>query len=109
MAAGENQVTDVKFYTVTGSRIPLTEVVSDLKEYPVLLQVNGDRTFALNFTDEFKVQRDVSNDITEEEHFYDFANGVGLKDYEKFFYSNLSHQVMKSLPNKRDGKEMSAQ
>jgi hypothetical protein len=45
----------VKFYTVTGSRIPLTEIVNDLKEYPVLLQLNGDRTFALNFTDEFKV------------------------------------------------------
>jgi len=99
-AADKNKVTDVKFYTITGSRIPLTEIVGDLKEYPVLLQVNGDRTFALNFTDEFKVQRDVSNDIHEEEHFYDFAKGVGLKDYEKFFYSNLSHHVMKALPKK---------
>ena len=49
----------------------------------------------------------MSEDIQEEEHFYDFAKGVGLKDYEKFFYSNLAHQVMKGLPNKQDGKEMS--
>lgn len=58
--------------------------------------------FALNFTDEFKITRTVSNDIKEEEHYYDFAKGVGLKDYEKFFFSNFSHHLQHALPQKKE-------
>ena len=36
-ASSDNKVTNVQFYTITGSRIPLSERVSDLREYPVLL------------------------------------------------------------------------
>ena len=32
-----NKVQDAEFYTVTGSRIPLSETISDLQEYPILL------------------------------------------------------------------------
>lgn len=45
-----NSVKNVQFYTVTGSRLPLSEQVNDLKEYPILLQINNDKTFALNFS-----------------------------------------------------------
>ena len=94
----QNKVNDIKFYTITGSRIPLSEAVGDLREYPILLQVNGDKVFALNFTNEFKVTRETSNNIKEEEHYYDFAKGVGLNDYEKFFFSNFAHHMQHALP-----------
>ena len=100
--SSNNNVTNVQFFTITGSRIPLSERVSDLREYPVLLQVNNDKVFALNFTDEFKVEREASNDIKEEEHYYDFAKGVGLKDYEKFFFPNFAHHVQHALPQKKE-------
>ena len=45
-----NSVKNVQFYTVTGYRLPLSEQVNDLKEYPILLQINNDKTFALNFS-----------------------------------------------------------
>ena len=45
-----NSVKNVQFYSVTGSRLPLSEQVNDLKEYPILLQINNDKTFALNFS-----------------------------------------------------------
>ena len=50
MQSEGNSVKNVQFYTVTGSRLPLSEQVNDLKEYPILLQINNDKTFALNFS-----------------------------------------------------------
>ena len=67
---------------------------------PFLKSINNDKVFALNFTDEFKVERETSNDIKEEEHYYDFAKGVGLKGYEKFFFPNFAHHMQHALPRK---------
>ena len=58
--------------------------------------------FALNFTDEFRAEREVSNDIKEEEHYYDFAKGVGLKGYEKFLFPNFAHRMQHALPQNKE-------
>ena len=98
MKSEGNSVSNVQFYSITGSRLPLSEQVTDLKEYPVLLQINNDKTFALNFSDQFKVNRDESRDIKHEEHYFDFAKGVGLRGYEKFFFPNFAHRLQHALP-----------
>ena len=67
----------------------------------MILQVNNDKTFALNFSDKFSVNRGESRDIKLEEHYYDFAKGVGLKGYERFFFPNFAHRMQHALPRTR--------
>lgn len=67
----------------------------------MILQVNNDKTFALNFSDKFFVDRGESRDIKLEEHYYDFAKGVGLKGYERFFFPNFAHRMQHALPNNK--------
>ena len=67
----------------------------------MILQVNNDKTFALNFSDKFQVDRGESRDIKLEEHYYDFAKGVGLKGYERFFFPNFAHRMQHALPNNK--------
>jgi len=81
LAAKENKIETVEFFTITGSRIPLSEKVQDLNDYPVILQINKNRVFALNFSHEFEIDRKISHDCTKEEYFYDFAQGIGMKGY----------------------------
>ena len=101
MQSEGNSVKNVQFYTVTGSRLPLSEQVNDLREYPIILQVNDDKSFALNFSNQFQVGRGESRDIKLEEHYYDFAKGVGIKGYEKFFFPNFAHRMQHALPNNK--------
>ena len=70
---------------------------------PIFCQVNDDRVFALNFSQEFDIRRIYqSSPITDEEHFFDFASGIGLKGYQKFLFSNFAHKLMHALPNKEN-------
>ena len=36
----------------------------------------------------------------DEEKFFNFAAGVGLKGYQRFLYGNFSHRLMNSLPRR---------
>jgi len=40
--------------------------------------------------------------IKEEEHYYDFARGIGYKGYELFSQSLLAYKLMVSLPPKQE-------
>lgn len=52
----DGYVNSVDFYTVTGSKIPLCETVSDLNDFPILCQVNEKRIFAFNFSHETTIE-----------------------------------------------------
>ena len=47
---GSSGVENVSFFSVSGSMLPLCEKIGNQREYPVLLQVNEDRLFAINFS-----------------------------------------------------------
>lgn len=108
-ASEGNDVRQVEFYTITGARVPLCEKVQDLNDYPILLQINKKRIFALNFSEEFEVERKSSKDVTSEEYYYDFASGIGLKGYQRYFLPNFAARLMNSLPESKQevsGKEV---
>ena len=96
-----NKVTDVEFFTIAGAKIPLCEQVVDLNDFPVLLQVNKTRIFAMNFSQEFEVERTSSKDITSEEYYFDFASGIGLKGYQKYFLPSFAFKLMQMLPKNK--------
>jgi len=71
---------------------------------PIFCQVDDNRVFALNFSREFDIRRIYqSSPVTDEEHFFDFAQGIGLKGYQKFLFSNFSHRLMHALPDSQNG------
>ena len=86
MASEGNNIEKVQFFSLTGSKLPLCEIVGHHRSYPVLVQINDDRVFALNFTEEMQIQNrlDGTQPIHEEEHYYDFARDIGLRGYELF-------------------------
>ena len=61
--------------------MPLCEKVADLNDYPIITQINKNRVFALNFSNEFEIERTCSTNFTREEFFYDYAVGIGMKGY----------------------------
>lgn len=52
--AGEEQ-DKVKFYSISGARLPLSEKVGNLLEFPILCQVGQNRVFAINFDQELDI------------------------------------------------------
>lgn len=98
LGATENKIETVEFFTITGSRIPLSEKVQDLNDFPVILQINKNRVFSLNFSQEFEIDRKTSHNCTKEEYFYDFAVGIGMKGYQKYFLPNFACRLMEALP-----------
>ena len=52
LSSAENNIEKVQFFTLTGSKLPLSEIVKNHRSYPILVQINDDRVFALNFTEE---------------------------------------------------------
>jgi len=99
----DSKIDDIKFFSLTGARVPLCEEVSTHYALPLLLQVNNDKVFALNFNDQV-----VSQDkgaagwsIKDEEHYFDFGEGVGLRGYEKFLLPHFSHRLIHCLPDKQ--------
>ena len=92
---------------MNGSRVPLCERVADLLSFPVLLQIDGGkRYFALNFSEEFKIEARQDNSFKDQEYYSDFATGVGLKGYSKQFLPYFAHRLQNALPLK---KEMTSQ
>ena len=86
---------------MSGSELPLCEQVRDQREYPVLIQIDGSKTFAVNFSQEFSItSRDATlKDIHAEEHYYDFVRDLGLKGYEQFVLPYYAHKFMQALPS----------
>ena len=48
-----NNVKKAKFYNLSGSQAPLCEKIGDNRAYPLLLQINDERIFAINFSDQY--------------------------------------------------------
>ena len=94
----------VQFYTINGSRLPMSERVKNNSEYPILLQLSNDRVFALNFSQEYSISNEEQRKkITNEEHYFDFAKGIGFKNYELFSLPYFSEALMNALPkNKKE-------
>jgi len=104
MAPAENGVKKVQFYSLTGSRLPLCERVGDQRTFPVLLQINDERIFALNFSTQYKIESRLENEqkIYEEEYYFDFARDIGLNGYQKYSLPYISHKMMHALPPKME-------
>ena len=102
LAVPENGVKEVKFFSLNGSRLPLSEKVANQREYPVLCQIDGERTYALNFSQEYQIEarQDRERNIKDEEHYFDFARDLGLKGYDLFALPYFSHKLINSLPPK---------
>lgn len=84
-----------------GATLPLCERVGDLQNFPILLQIDGGaRIFALNFSQEFKIEKRTEHAIKEEEYYADFAQGVGLKGYSRHFLPYFAHKLQAALPAK---------
>ena len=65
---------DVKFFSISGARIPLCEKVEDLLEFPILCQVNKNRVFAINFCEELMINTREEVSTKCQEHYFDFAH-----------------------------------
>lgn len=100
MNSETNQVKSVQFYTITGAIIPLCETVADLNDYPILCQINDKRVYAINFSHEQKFENN-STKVFDEENFFNYAAGIGLKGYSRYFYSNFSFKIMNALPKQK--------
>ena len=103
-ASKNDDINKVQFFTLTGSRLPLCEKIANLRQYPVLLQINDDRIFAINFSQEYAISRgnDHSSAIHDEEHYFDIARDIGLKGYELFSLPYFAHKLMQALPPKQE-------
>lgn len=93
--------TKVDFFNFKGNKLPLCETVGNLQAFPVILQIdNGTRIFALNFSQEFKIEKRQEHAFKDQEYFSDFAHSVGIKGLSKHFLPYFSHRLQMSLPNK---------
>lgn len=54
----------------------------------------------MNFSHETSIEQ-VDSKANDEERFFTFASGIGLKGYQRFLYGNFAHGIMNSLPNKK--------
>ena len=103
-ASKGNNIEKVGFFNMGGSKLPLSEKICNHHEYPVLLQINDNRTFAVNFSPDYRIEKRHERhlSIKEEEHYYDFARGIGYKGYELFSQSLLAYKLMVSLPPRQE-------
>ena len=101
MAAQNESINKVQFFTITGAKVPLCETVEDLNDYPVFCCVNNTHVYALNFSRETSIRDNHQDGIKDEEYYFDFASSVGLKGYQRYFYSAFSHKFINALPRNR--------
>ena len=93
--------TQVDFFNFKGNKLPLCETIGNLQAFPVILQIdNGARIFALNFSQEFKIEKRQDHAFKDQEYFSDFAQSVGVKGFSKHFLPYFSHRFQMSLPKK---------
>ena len=92
----------MKFFTLAGSKLPLSEMVKNNSEYPVLLQLAGDRIYALNFSAEYLITKREQSEHGEMGQYQDFARGIGFKNYELFSLPYFSDALMNALPQKKE-------
>jgi hypothetical protein len=105
MASEGNNINSLYFESIAGSRLPLCEKIGNQCNYPVLLRINDSRTFALNFSKQYKIsgRAEQCSDISNEEHYYDYTRDIGMKGYELYSLPYFSHKLMQALPlAKRD-------
>lgn len=88
----------VQFYSINGAKLPLSEQVQDLREFPILCQVDNNRVYAINFCDELTINHRELTDIKDQEHYFDFANSLGMRGYGLHSFSYLSQRLQMSLP-----------
>ena len=64
----------------------------------------NDRIFALNFSEAWKISNEEQrNKVSNDEHYFDFAKGIGFKNYELFSLPSFSQALMNALPkNKKE-------
>ena len=81
-----NDIAKAQFLTITGSKLPLSERIADHHEYPVLLQLNDERVFAINFCPNLKIATKDENidNIFAEKHYFNMAQDIGYRGYELF-------------------------
>ena len=66
----------------------------------MLLQINSDTVFALNFSQEYKIEdRERTQSINDEQHYHDFAQQIGVTGYEGYAMPNFSHRLIQALPS----------
>ena len=89
---GSSGVENVNFFSISGSVLPLCEKIGNQREYPVLLQVNNDRLFAINFSQEYQIAESAKrmNRIYEEEEYFYYAQDLGFSGFELFHLPKYS-------------------
>jgi hypothetical protein len=98
--AGEEQ-DKVKFYSISGARLPLSEKVGNLLEFPILCQVGQNRVFAINFDQELDINNRERTTIKDQEQYFDYAFLLGMRGYGLHSLSNFAHRLQKSLPERQ--------
>ena len=80
----------------------MSEKIGDNCAFPVLLQLNDERVFALNFSDQYEISNNSSRDgsIYDEETYYDYSRDIGLNGYQKHALPQMSQKIMRALPPK---------
>ena len=81
-----NDIKKAQFLTLTGSKLPLSERIADHHEYPVILQLNDNRVFAINFCPDLKIATKDGNvdNIFAEKHYFNMAQDIGYRGFELF-------------------------
>ena len=81
----------------------MSEKIQDLREFPVICQVSDaskkqeKRIYAINFSDELQISKRETT-IKDMEHYFDFAHGLGIKQYELFALSSFAYRFQMALP-----------
>jgi len=65
------------------------------------MQIDGGRLFALNFSNEFLISQRQPQSIKNEEYYHDYAEGVGMKGFTRFFLPYFSHRLQNALPSSK--------
>lgn len=81
--------------------MPLCERVRDVSEFPVLCSVNDTHIYAINFSHGTKISKD-DDDPRDEEAYFKFARGIGMKGFAGSASSSFAHKLMNTLPHQAD-------
>ena len=57
--------------------------------------------YAINFCDQLVIDGRLES-IKDQEHYFDFAHGLGMKNYDLQAFSHLAHRLQHSLPDTKE-------
>ena len=55
----------------------------------------------MNFSKEFKISHRETQSIKNEEYYHDFAEGVGMKGFTRYFLPYFAHRLQNALPSSK--------